>query len=341
MKKLLTILVVLLTVFSLVGCAKQEEAPVEKDPLDVNGDGVVMFGISMPKTDSDFCRTYSENNIRYFTEECGVDPANIIVKGCDTNVEQQITDLENMAAAGCDGIIIIPEAATPLEDCIKSLISEYGIFITTNATNEEVPSQSIGCVSDYYSLGKTIGDAAGAWLKEKGYDSEEYVVCTSHYQLSKDELIGRYQGLYDGIKEACPNITVVDQASPDTESEIALFDTQLTTYGDKMVAWVTLWNNIVWEQVKANGLNNEDFGLFCGEQSQEMADQLADPENVAFHGFFCQHDAPTVYDADTLITRELVKAMKGEPYQRPCVDKPGAYVTKENVYDVWPETKKY
>ena len=125
------------------------------------------------------------------------------------------------------------------------------------------------------------------------------------------------------------------------KAEIALFETQYTTYGDKMVAWVTLWNNIVWEQVKAKGLNNEDFGLFCGEQSQEMADQLADPTNIAFKGFFCQHDAPTVYDADTLVTRELVKAMKGEEFQRPCMDNPGPYVTKENVYDVWPDTKKY
>lgn len=342
MKKLLTILVALLTVFTLVGCSSNTSGgeTAEKNPLDVNGDGQVMFGISMPKTDSDFCRTYSGNNIKYFTEELGVPEENIIVKGCNTDVNQQITDLENMAAAGCDGIIIIPEAATPLEDCIKKLV-EQGLFVTTNATLEEVPSQTVGCLSAYYDLGHTIGDAAGKWLAEKGYNSPDYVVCTSHYQLSKDELIGRYDGLKAGILEHCPDITIVDQASPDTEAEIALFETQYTTYGDKMVAWVTLWNNIVWEQVKAKGLNNEDFGLFCGEQSQEMADQLADPTNIAFKGFFCQHDAPTVYDADTLVTRELVKAMKGEEYQRPCMDNPGPYVTKENVYEVWPDTKKY
>ena len=341
MKKFLTVLMAVLTVFALVGCSNNEPVePAEKNPLDVNGDGQVMFGISMPKTDSDFCRTYSGNNIKYFTEELGVPEENIIVKGCNTDVNQQIADLENMAAAGCDGIIIIPEAATPLEDCIKKLV-EQGLYVTTNATLEEVPSQTVGCLSAYYDLGHTIGDAAGKWLAEKGYNSADYVVCTSHYQLSKDELIGRYEGLKDGILEHCPDITIVDQASPDTESEIALFETQYTTYGDKMVAWVTLWNNIVWEQVKAYGLNNEDFGLFCGEQSQEMADQLADPENIAFKGFFCQHDAPTVYDADTLVTRELVKAMKGEPYQKPCMDNPGPYVTKENVYTVWPDTKKY
>ena len=341
MKKFLAIILALIMVVGTAACGAKPAAndpTAGSNPLDVNGDGKVIFGVEIQTETSDWHATFAADNEKFFKEECGADE--VLISSSEMDVNKGIADLQAFQAAGCDGVVMIPDSAVAAADIIKEL-TESGMFVATNASLEEIPDQTVGGVFDHYTFGYNIGEAAGKWLAENGYNVAETQIATSHYALSKQDLVDRYDGMIKGITDNAPNVTIVaDYTSADAAAESSNIETALTTYPE-LRAWVSLWDGLAsLEVVKTMGYNSKDFGLFCGEQSQEMADALANPENVALKGFAIM-TAGERYENNTIYARELVKAMRGEEYSNPAVVIPGGYCTIENVYEIWPDTKVY
>lgn len=164
---LLLALVCLIGAFSLVSCgapqvsdspSTESAVPAQGGQADTTGKkiGVIFYG----KDDSLGAAVYSTLN--YTAEVLGVD---IQWKAEHLPPEGQITAAENMIAAGCDGILCIPETDIVVQK-ISKLCSEKGVYFGTcfrtindeqiKADAEANPYFVGGCYEDEVAAGKKM-----------------------------------------------------------------------------------------------------------------------------------------------------------------------------------------
>lgn len=325
MKKVLSLLLTVMLFLLLLPLGVAEEG----NPLDYNGDGKLIVAIEVQDMSSSWHITYAEDLEKYWLDN-GADQ--VIISSSDMDVNKGITDLESFYSAGVDVVFMVPDSTAAVKDVVQTLLDTGKILISINCPQAECPS-TIGSNFDHYVFGTFVGQAAGEWLLSKGYEKEQVILDT--YPLSKQELVDRYNGMKDKLLELCPDIQIVmetvsaDAAAASTNAEMAL------TANPNAKAILTLWDGLsTFEVINTLGLNTEDFGLFCGEQSEAQAQTLI--ENEAYRSFLIFGLA----DSNLLTSYEMLKLLKGEEYDdEPIQVSPGA-CTKENVYEWYPELEK-
>ena len=339
MKRILTILLVAAMMLAMVACSSgnsnttndaattTNDATADGNPLDRNGDGKLTIGIEVQSMASDWHITYAKD-LEEFWYANGADE--VIVSSSELDVNKGITDVEAFIAANADAAFIVPDSYDAINDVVQKA-RDSGMLVSVNCSLEDVDSD-VGQTFDHYTFGTLVGQAAGEWLLSKGFENEKVALDT--YTLAKQELVDRYEGMKDKLLELCPNIQIVSETvAADAATETSNTELVLTANPD-IVAYITLWDGLAsLEVIKTMGYNHDDFGLFCGEQSEAQARALIDPKNVAYRSFAIMN-AP---DSNTLTSEEILKALKGESFSNMVTSTPPGPCTLDNVYEWYPE----
>lgn len=138
----------------------------------------------------------------------------ITVVDCQNDAAKQSEQVESLANAGYDGIIILPADAVALSDAC-AYAQEKGTRIITYVTKLEKQDAHIS--SNAYTYGAMLGTYVGQWIAEH-WPNEELVEVGMLTYNSIPEVITRQEGMEQEMIKLAPNAKVVaqmDAASPE------------------------------------------------------------------------------------------------------------------------------
>lgn len=152
----------------------------------------------------------------------------LIVLSADGDVNQQISQIEDMISLGVDALLVIPVAPDPLAPAIE-LAAENGIPVIVFASQSSTDANVTTLLADQVLFGRVLGD----FLMEELACEGNIVVLNGQQGISTSDQ--RRQGLQEAI-EACPDggagITILaeedaqwayDQGQLATERMLAAF----------------------------------------------------------------------------------------------------------------------
>jgi ribose transport system substrate-binding protein len=143
----------------------------------------------------------------------------ITVVDCQNNAAKQAEQVENLANAGYDGIIILPAESVALSPAADAAMA-MGTRIITYVTKLE--NQDAHISSDPYVYGGMLGEYTGKWIA-KYWPNEEIEVGMLTYN-SIPEVITRQEGMEKEMMKYAPNAKVVvkkDAAAPEQGMQAA------------------------------------------------------------------------------------------------------------------------
>lgn len=142
--------------------------------------------------------------------------ANVKFQFEDSNMDVQtcITKLENMAAAGCKGIVIFPPDAKAIIPTMVDLNKNKGIFFVVGDYPQQPdnPSQVVWSTfvgHDMKALGVEAGNIAVEYLKKLGKDNPTilFISRPQSGQVSKD----RVEGFSSVVSAAFPKARIINE----------------------------------------------------------------------------------------------------------------------------------
>lgn len=195
-------------------------------------------------------------NMQKRADELG---AELVVNDAKTDPNSQIAAIENFITMGCQSIIVHAfdkEASIPV---VKEALSKGIKVISYDVRLEGTDSY---CGLDNYAVGKTIGQAAGAWINEHLGGKAEVGICG--YPLISI-IVERQKGIEDGLAETAPGATIVARVT-------AGYTPEGVTEGENFVQAHPNMNVVcgindagilgVYEAFKAAGKTGSDVALF-------------------------------------------------------------------------------
>ena len=147
-------------------------------------------------------------------KSCFGDGDTVTIVDCNNNAATQAEQIENLANAGYDGIIVLPADAAAVSPAAKEAMEKETRILTFVTKLEEQDSH---INSDSYVYGSMLGEALGNWVNEYFPDEEQVEVGMLTYN-SIPECITRQQGMKEAMEEIAPNAVIVaelDAGSPE------------------------------------------------------------------------------------------------------------------------------
>lgn len=155
MKKLgslLLVLVLIITMFSAVGCTSKENSPANVDPTPEQESNLI--GVAMP-TKSLQRWNQDGDNMKKMLEAAGYE---VVLEYADNKVEQQVTQIENMVTKGCKVIVIASIDGTALKGVLADAAKEGIQVIAYDRLILESPNVDYYATFDNYLVGKIQGE---------------------------------------------------------------------------------------------------------------------------------------------------------------------------------------
>jgi ribose transport system substrate-binding protein len=282
MKKLLTMCIALVLVFSLVACGtgsnnsetpKTPETPETPDqPADSSqpeDDGEFTVGFCPMDLSNNFWAAIA-NSFEAAGKEAGV---KTIVTDGKSDAATQVAALEDYISQQIDVIVVGPVDSDSLKGVIAEA-KEAGIPVITHTTHYEDATCNMNV--DEFQMGFANGNAAGEWMaKNYGEDTTaKFAILT---QRSLEQTIGRENGIQAGIKEHCPNAvlaTTVDAHT--TDLGITAGENILTAHPD-VVAILGINDSGAlgaYEAANAQGITDPSKFFIGGNDGTEQALEL-------------------------------------------------------------------
>lgn len=138
----------------------------------------------------------------------------VTVVDCQNNAAKQAEQIESLANAGYDGIVMLPADAAALSPAAKECMKK-GTKILTWVTRLEQADAHM--TADPYTYGGMLGKTAGEWIKAK-WPNEKVVEVGMLTYNTIPEVVTRQEGMVKEMQKVAPNAQVVaqkDAASPD------------------------------------------------------------------------------------------------------------------------------
>ena len=234
MKKLLALLLALVMVFGLVACGDEDapaadapaaDAPAADAPADAPAadapaadEGVKTYkiGVSIMELTAytwyqgviDGCNDWMADH----GAEYGVD-FQYTFEDSRSDVQTMLNNVENMVAAGSDGIILFPADASSAIPTMKENVANGIPFVIGDYAQEysnesdKVWSTFVG--HDMRALGVKSGEVAVEYLKTLGKDDPVclWITVPTSGQVSQD----RFDGFKETVLAAFPNATILEE----------------------------------------------------------------------------------------------------------------------------------
>jgi D-xylose transport system substrate-binding protein len=118
MKKFLVGVLVLMMLFSVVGCTSQPAAEDTETPNEEEIDEIII-GVSLPTLQEERWKK-DEAMIKKELQSLGIKAENILIQSAGGNEQKQVTQCENLITQGIDVLIVIPQNGEALAPVVES-----------------------------------------------------------------------------------------------------------------------------------------------------------------------------------------------------------------------------
>ena len=292
MKKITAWLLILILSFALVSCGGQPTPEPTPEPTPDSGETE-----PAPEPQRQLTIGFNTNNLTNETMSFMTDvfykygeENNIKILVSEDNMETAVTqnNLENMVAAGVDGIIFMNEDPVGVVPTIE-MLKEKGIVVISYDEYSEEADYVFMCSN--YDLGYAIGSMAGDWATEHVDDDEIIMgVMTGAFN---DATTKRSAGIIDGFKEHCDRGRVYDV--PATQPFVDCFYNMLSAEPN-MKIFASLADSMV-----------------CGVAEAWYADLVGAGKDISEYGVFAT-------DATDIALNLLNASKNGEGIFRGTID---------------------
>lgn len=130
-----------------------------------------------------------------------------------SDVQTMLTNVENMASAGCDGIILFPADASSAIPTMKEFVAQGIPFIIGDYAQEPSSEEDVVWSTfvghDMKALGQKAGDEAVKYLDTLGKDDPVclFISRPTSGQVSQD----RYEGFKETVLAAYPKAKIIEE----------------------------------------------------------------------------------------------------------------------------------
>lgn len=335
-KVLMMVLTVAIVAAMLAGCATMEDpvaetesvaaktaqaSEVAEDTQEASTEEAHKFKVGVSILDS--------SNTLYVDVIQGIkdmlpEDAEVTVADCQNNVATQAEDVENLTAAGVDGIVILPAEPNALEAAIKAA-REKGVYVIS--IFDELIEYDSYIAFDPYTYGKLLGEEAGKWIAENLDGQAEVGMLTYN---TMPAVITRQEGMVDGMHEYAPDAEVVaqqDAAAPD--EGLAVTESFLQAYPDMKVVMGINDGGAIGAYQAYVSANKADEDVFVGgTDGLPQAYELMGEEGSIYRASVDAHP----HEMGAMCAKQLMLMVLGKDYEKtPEVEL--SVVTQENLAD--------
>jgi ribose transport system substrate-binding protein len=249
---------------------------------------------------------------------------NLNFVSCESNVNKQITQIENFVASGVDVLIVHPADPAGVEDACKQA-REKGVKVL--AWDDNLENADMAWLIDNRKLGNLIGDQAAKWINEKLGGKAE-VAIINYPQLPI--LLERGNGIKEAITKGAPNAKIVAESAAVNPAEaITKMETIFQSNPNvKVVGSIGAGGAVgANESAKAAGKITDDFGIFAADATQPELLAMKNNEGVRM--------SVRITGSDQKIAEEVWKMVEqlasGKPIEKKEVYRELIPVTQANV----------
>lgn len=208
-------------------------------------------------------------------KSCFGDADTVTIVDCKNNAATQAEQIENLANAGYDGIVVLPADAAAVSPAAREAMSK-GTRILTFVTKLEDQDSHIN--SDAYVYGSMLGEALGNWIVEHFPEEEKVEVGMLTYN-SIPECITRQQGMKEAMEKIAKNAEIVaelDAGSPEegltaAENFLQAHPNMKAIYGINDGGAVGAYQGVI-----GAGIDTENFFVGGTDGIREALDLIAD-----------------------------------------------------------------
>ena len=243
---------------------------------------------------------------------------------CESNVNKQITQIENFVASGVNVLIVHPADPAGVEDALKQA-REKGIKVL--AWDDNLENADLAWLIDNRKLGNVIGEQAAKWINEKLGGKAE-VAILNYPQLPI--LLERGNGIKEAITKGAPNAKIVAETSAINPAEgISKMETIFQSNPNvKVIGCIGGGGSVgANESAKAANKITDDFGIFAADATQPELLAIKNNEGVRM--------SVTITGTNKVIAEKVAAMVEqlasGKPIEKKEVYREMIPVTKENV----------
>lgn len=260
-----------------------------------------------------------------FEAACKDNGVEFVSLNAGSDVEQQVTDIENLIEGGYNGIVFNPIDGNALESVLNSA-TEQGIASVTIA--QIASAATAGIELDDYAYGQVIANNAVAWIKEN-LDGKGKVAVLAEDNIESS--IRRGDAIVDTLEKEVPDMEIVARQQGNTpEQGLEVIETLLIQHPDLNV--VVACNDSggigAYQAFENAGLATEaDRAIFSGDNTTEAAEYIKNPDSI-YRGTADLYPYESGYAAVEMILDYLENGFPEEHYSTPLEMGP---VTKEDI----------
>lgn len=247
----------------------------------------------------------------------------VLAPNSESEIDKQISMVEQAATAGADAIVLAPLHPDSLVQACKDVMAA-GIPFTIVDSLIATEDYDIAFMTDNYAAGQMAADELAADIDNKG---EVFIINAQPGSQSTND---RESGFRDRIGEAYPDITIVGDtlfcsndkilAANQTIDSIAAYPNLVGFYAPAETAMVGVGNGLKESgkagTIKLVGFDSSDDSIALLEEGTITAMVLQDPFNMGYMG-----------------VEYALKIVNGETVEHGIVDTGAIMATQENMND--------
>lgn len=213
-----------------------------------------------------------------FEDACADYGVEFVSLNADSDIDQQVSDIENAIEAGYNGIVFNPLDGTSLETVLNNA-TDAGIASVTIAQTAD--AATAGIELDDYAYGQVIAENAAEWILEN-LDGQGTVAILAEDNIESSILRG--DAIVDTITELCPDVEIVARQQANTpETGLSVTESLLLQYPDLNV--IIACNDSggigAYQAFDNAGLAyEEDRAIFSGDNTTEAREYIMIEDSV-------------------------------------------------------------
>lgn len=279
-KKLVSIIltIAMVSTMAFVGCGnKASEDSNSSDSSSETGDGQ-SGTYKMVFSGSELANPWVAMVKDGFEDACKDNGVEFVSLNAGSDVDQQVTDIENSIEGGYNGIVFNPIDGNALESVLQSA-TDQGIASVTIAQMAE--AATAGIELDDYAYGQVIAENAVEWIKEN-LDGKGKVAILAEDNIESS--IKRGDAIEETLNKECPDMEIVARQQGNTpEQGLSVIETLLVQHPDLNV--VVACNDSggigAYQAFDNAGLSKEaDRAIFSGDNTTEAREYIKDADSI-------------------------------------------------------------
>lgn len=328
-KKLLSVILAaaMVSTMGLVGCGKESSESSDSAETSAESESTESSEYKMVFSGSELANPWVAMVKDGFEDACKDNGVEYVSLNAGSDVDQQVSDIENSIEGGYNGIVFNPIDGNALES-ILTTATENGVASVTIA--QIADAATAGIELDDYAYGQVIAENAVEWIKEN-LDGKGKVAILAEDNIESS--IRRGDAIEDTLKEECPDLEIVARQQGNTpEQGLSVIETLLVQYPDLNV--VVACNDSggigAYQAFDNAGLSKEaDRAIFSGDNTTEAREYIKDPDSI-YRGTADLYPYESGYKAVEMILEYL---KEGLPAEHESIELEMGPVTKEQVVE--------